>query len=39
LPSGTKHGDSNKQPELEPLEAWEHSILGLHQTTSSGTHH
>ena len=39
LPSGTKHGDTNKQPELEPLEAWEHSILGLHQTTSSGTHH
>lgn len=38
LPSGTKHGDTNKRPELEPLEAWEHSILGLHQT-SSGTHH
>src|SRR5579871_2840878 len=36
LPSGTKHGDTSKQPELEPLEAWERSILGLHQTTSPG---
>jgi DNA-binding CsgD family transcriptional regulator len=37
-PSGTRHADSSKSRELDPLEAWEHSILGLGETSSSGTH-
>lgn len=37
-PSGTKPADSSKPLELEPLEAWEHSILGLGQAPSTGTH-
>src|SRR5882762_8181646 len=38
-PSGTKHASTSKPPELDQLEAWEHSILGLGQTSPSGTHH
>ena len=37
-PSGMKHGDTSKPPELESLEAWEQSILGLDHAASSGTH-
>src|SRR5579864_6921777 len=38
-PSGTKPADSSKPLELESLEAWEHSILGLGHAASSGTEH
>jgi Bacterial regulatory proteins, luxR family len=38
-PSGTKPADLSKSPELEPLEAWEHSVLGLSPASSSGTPH
>jgi hypothetical protein len=29
----------SKSPELDPLEAWEHSVLGLSPATPSGTSH
>ena len=38
-PSGMKPESSSKSPELEPLEAWEHSILGLGAISTSGNHH
>jgi Bacterial regulatory proteins, luxR family len=38
-PSGTKPADLSKSPELEPLEAWEHGVVGLSPTSPSGTPH
>jgi hypothetical protein len=36
-PSGMKPEDTNRAPELDPLETWEHSILGLGDSPTSGT--
>jgi len=37
--SGTRHENTSRSPELDPLETWEHSLLGLGETSSSGSHH
>lgn len=36
--SGMRHESTSRSPELDPLEAWEHTLLGLGER-SSGSHH